>query len=326
MLIDFDHYFQAPLERPLLSNAEIQALVLHLQKGQQIIATERLEGGYRNQNYRVQCSQNQVVLRVSQNQDAGLKELALLKQLSQFLPVPKVLAQRQTSAHLFALLEYVEGLVPTQLPSDLNESSYASLGSAIGATLARIHQVVFEHAGFLNAQLQILEPTPQLGDTWLAYMREVLHGLRAEERLGKDLCQASLNLLTQKEGLLRELDPINRLVHADFNLKNLLVQEKDGFWRVRAVLDWEFAHAGSPLVDIGNFFRFENDLPMALFEGFLQTYQDMAGPLPHQWRAQAYLLDLAAMCNFLDAPESKPITLNTVKRVFKDTLQYFEAL
>ncbi len=334
MLINFDHYFQAPQEQRLLSRSEIQALVLHLLRGREIRDVELLSGGYRNQNYRLdfvpkistppQTSESDgAVLRVSQDLTAAGKEVKLLQTLSGQLPVPRVLASRQTSAHAFALHEFVPGVLASHLPENLPESALASLGAAIGATLARIHQIELPGCGFLDAQLTIPDPMPNLGDAWLAYMREVLHGKRAETRLGLELCKQVLRLLTQNEALLRDLSPANRLVHSDFNLKNLLVAEQDGFWQVKAVLDWEFAHAGSPLVDLGNFFRFEKDLPPALFEGFLQTYQAEAGALPVQWRAQARLLDLAAICNFLDSPESKPLTLETVKRVVGETLHSF---
>lgn len=333
MLINFDDYFQAPVGRPLLSQAEIQALVLHLLRGQEIRHIQLLSGGYRNQNYLLELASKsapdtrhplpKAVLRVSQDLTAAGKELALLAHLSDILPVPKILASRQTSAHVFALLEWKPGQLAAGLPDSLPSDAYAAIGAAIGAVLAQIHSVELSGCGFLNARLEISEPMPHLADAWLAYMREVLHGKRAESRLGVDTCKQLLRLLTRQEALLRDLKPSNRLVHSDFNLKNLLVTEQDGFWHVSAILDWEFAHAGSPLVDLGNFFRFESDLPPALFSGFLQTYQAAAGPLPVQWRSQAMLLDLAAMCNFLDAPETRPITLKTVARVVEQTLQHF---
>lgn len=339
MLINFDSYFQAPQERRLLSHSKIQALVLHLIRGQEIRDVALLSGNYRNQNYRLdflsksgdavdqahhQADQaHQAVLRVSHDLTAAGKEVSLLQRLSSFVPVPRVLAARQTSAHAFALHSFVPGQLASQLPDNLSESALASLGAAIGATLAQIHQIELDGCGFLDAQLQIPDPMPNLGDAWLAYMREVLHGKRAEERLGLELCKQLLRILTQNEALLRDLTPNNRLVHSDFNLKNVLVAEQEGFWQVTAVLDWEFAHAGSPLVDLGNFFRFEKDLPPALFAGFLQTYQAEAGPLPVQWRTQARLLDLAAICNFLDAPDTKPVTLQTVMRIVNETVQSF---
>ena len=58
------------------------------------------------------------------------------------------------------------------------------------------------------------------------------------------------------------------LVHSDFNLKNLLVDPIS--WQLTAVVDWEFAHAGSPDADLGNLTRFERDpaFVSALVEAF----------------------------------------------------------
>lgn len=327
MLIDFDAYFQPPPQRKLLSNHEIQALVLHLLRGREIKQVQPLSGGFRNQNYLVELKPDnrakrveKVVLRVASDLASARTELALMERLAQFLPVPRILARRETSAHVFSLLEYIEGIVPARLPTDLPTQEYASLGAAIGAVLARIHQVQFEQTGFLAADLSIPDPDANLGDAWMAYMREVLHGKRAETRLGVSGCQELLALLNRYESLLRDLNPVNRLVHSDFNLKNLLVREHEGWWQVRAVLDWEFAHSGSPLVDLGNFFRFESVLPPELFAGFLQAYQEMAGPLPPQWRQAARLLDLASMCNFLDAPEERALTFATARKVIQESL------
>ena len=51
-------------------------------------------------------------------------------------------------------------------------------------------------------------------------------------------------------------------MHADYNGKNLLMQSTHEGWQVAAVLDWEFAFAGSPLFDTGNFLRHEADFPV----------------------------------------------------------------
>jgi aminoglycoside phosphotransferase (APT) family kinase protein len=47
------------------------------------------------------------------------------------------------------------------------------------------------------------------------------------------------------------------LVHSDLNTKNLLVDGET--LQVTGVLDWEYAHAGSPYADLGNLTRFERE-------------------------------------------------------------------
>ncbi|HEY8491259.1 MAG TPA: phosphotransferase family protein [Dehalococcoidia bacterium] len=82
------------------------------------------------------------------------------------------------------------------------------------------------------------------------------------------------------------------LVHGDFRVGNLLYDE-DG--AVQAVLDWEAAHVGDPMEDLGwlclRFWRFGNDgLPvggLGTREAFAQAYQQRSG-LPVDWDAWTF--------------------------------------
>jgi fructokinase len=90
-----------------------------------------------------------------------------------------------------------------------------------------------------------------------------------------------------------------RLVHGDFNKRNLLVRCTAGRWSVAVVLDWEFAVSGSPLADIGNFLRYERTSSPLLEPHFSAGYLYGGGSLPDNWRHLARLLDLAAVCESL---------------------------
>ncbi len=76
----------------------------------------------------------------------------------------------------------------------------------------------------------------------------------------------------------------SRLIHCDYNLKNILIRRVGSSWKVAGVLDWEFAIAGSPLVDVGNFLRFEDELPPGLGESFIKGYLSDSNELPDNWR------------------------------------------
>src|ERR1700757_287297 len=71
-----------------------------------------------------------------------------------------------------------------------------------------------------------------------------------------------------------------RLIHCDYNLKNILIRQIGSVWKVAGVLDWEFAIAGSPLVDIGNFLRFEDELPPGFSGSFIKGYLSSSTGLP----------------------------------------------
>jgi len=51
---------------------------------------------------------------------------------------------------------------------------------------------------------------------------------------------------------LASLQEEAHLVHGDFGNRNVLVRKVTKKWTVSAVLDWEFAIAGSPLTDVGH--------------------------------------------------------------------------
>ena len=87
--------------------------------------------------------------------------------------------------------------------------------------------------------------------------------------------QALKDLVDQAQALLDEdsdRGPARTvLVHGDFNPKNILVDPQDA--ALTALLDWEFAHAGSIHTDFGNFTRFERDQRLVdpMIEGFVDS-------------------------------------------------------
>lgn len=322
MVIDFDEFFERPEQAPPSEEALRRQLADFspcLGHRHALAHVTQLSGGYRNFNYLLswptENAQQPAVLRLAHDHRALRRELALLRYLQGRVRVPAVLAERPGAA----LLAFCPGSLPCRLEADLPAAELRQLGAAIGAELAAIHRIRCERAGFFNAELQIGEPLEPFAEAWSGYIRDCLGGSRVRERAGSALCQAALELFERKRPLLEALTDTDRLVHSDFNLKNLLVEKTDGRWRVRAVLDWEFAHAGSPLGDLGNFLRFEDRLPQALIEGFVAAYAELA-PLPPNWREQALLLDMAALCGFLDSAEARPRSWATAVNRLQRTL------
>ena len=99
----------------------------------------------------------------------------------------------------------------------------------------------------------------------------------------------------------------SRLVHSDFNPKNLVVAQDGAGWRVSAVLDWEFAFAGPPLTDVGNMLRFGDDLPDGFEDAFIESFAAGGGELPPDWRRIAEALDLVALLDLAARERDNPI-------------------
>lgn len=74
------------------------------------------------------------------------------------------------------------------------------------------------------------------------------------------------------------------VVHNDFNFNNLLVEGS----RVSAVVDWEFAHVGTPAADLGYFFY--SALAVASVDDFLREYVRAGGIAPSPAQLDFYIL------------------------------------
>jgi len=120
------------------------------------------------------------------------------------------------------------------------------------------------------------------------------------------------------------LDGARSLVHSDFNGFNILVRQNKERWNVTAVLDWEFAFAGSPLIDIGNMLRYSHMYPPIFEREFLHGYQEQGGILPAEWKKVAKLVDLLSLCEFLNSPTPRDALLQEVSGLIIGTLEHWE--
>jgi aminoglycoside phosphotransferase (APT) family kinase protein len=146
------------------------------------------------------------------------------------------------------------------------------------------------------------------------YVRESLHGGRAEQRVGEALREQIWRTVQRHAPRLRALDGRYCLVHGDFKRSNLLMRKHGPSWSVAAVLDWEFCFAGPPLVDVGNFLRAGEALPVGFREAFARGYCAAGASLPAEWLELSRLVDLVSQLEFLNRPEERP-------RVFAETLE-----
>ncbi|WP_327204065.1 phosphotransferase family protein [Paenibacillus tyrfis] len=132
----------------------------------------------------------------------------------------------------------------------------------------------------------------------------MLHG-EAGRLLGPRRTEALWELCKRHAGLLEE-QPKYSLIHSDFNGRNvLLAPDGSGGYEVTAVLDWEFAFAGPPLVDIGNMLRYEST--GSEFEHhFIRGYVQEGGVLPERWELKSKLADLIALLDLLNGAAESP--------------------
>jgi aminoglycoside phosphotransferase (APT) family kinase protein len=157
------------------------------------------------------------------------------------VPVPKVHLMGDGSLGIpFYLMERVEGeTIPRKL---LRDDEYAlarrSMTAQLGATLAKIHTIDYTARG-LDAL-----PAPEPGRSPAEYE------IDRHERIYRAITPDPHPAFELAFRWLRAHAPLSaerRLVHGDFRIGNVIFGPEGA----RAILDWELAHIGDPMEDLG---------------------------------------------------------------------------
>jgi aminoglycoside phosphotransferase (APT) family kinase protein len=278
--------------------------------GRRITATERLGGGYSNENIRLMTGDGSYVLRRYRRGRAGADgartcavEAALAARLaSAAVPVPEVIAadpEGHAAGEPLLLARHVPGVMVSEAVT-ADPGSAPQLGAAAGRALAAVGSVTFARGGAFTGPDLI--PS---ADGWPGLPEFVESCLRAPNAAGA-LSEAEVarlrTLAAAADPLARAVAGARQLVHSDYNTKNLLAVPRAGGWSVSAVLDWEFAFSGSPLTDVGNMLRFRDAHPPGFDSAFVRGYREAGGGLPPRWREISEALDLYALADFLTRP------------------------
>ena len=249
-----------------------------------LLSTERLSGGASQETYRLsfettQGEQKLAMRRAPGGVAAELKTgptLAVEAQLMQTakkvgVPEPEIVHVLQPEDELGEgfMMEWLDGetLGARIVRSPALDEIRPHLARECGEILARIHAIDLEASG-LTQVLEVLTPEELVEQTWERYKLF-------------ETPQPMIDFTARwlKENLPEDVTP--RLVHNDFRNGNVMVSPSG----VEAVLDWEIAHIGDPMRDLGwictNSWRFgRSDLPVGGFgryEDLFAGYEAVAG-------------------------------------------------
>lgn len=286
---------------------DVRGLIALALPGRRVAACHLLSGGLINTNVKIDLAPNDesVILRLYRDgSDICRKEIALLRLLYDTILVPRLLyAAPDGFARCgpLALLEYVEGITFQELKRTNNLDAIRQASTSIGETLAKIGRFQFPGPGRLVVDatgetevgkpfLEGPDPIPRMLDGFLA---SPSFRRRASDELIDRLHDFAWSWV------LPNLANDRSLVHNDFGDRNILVGEKDGEWRVAAIIDWELAFSGPPLVDVGHFLRYERHSRPLREPHFSRAFVAHGGHLPDDWRQLVKLIDLTGLVESL---------------------------
>lgn len=245
-------------------------------------------------------------------------ERDILKRLEGQDSVAKVLFDGSENTHPFLVLEWIKGETLDRVLHNETRNP-VELGSQAGDALAKIHQITFPQAGFFGEGLKIETAFPLGKESFLSFVSPALDA-RAGERLGTKRTEHLRRFVEWTAPLLDHLPEQVCLVHSDFNPPNLMIFHG----RLAGVLDWEFAHAGTPLTDIANMLRPRPYQPAEFDDAFISAYETAAGMLPAHWQSLSRILDLMAQIEMLDAPGDRPGIFKWAIERVDETMRFVE--
>ncbi|HEX5496230.1 MAG TPA: phosphotransferase [Mycobacteriales bacterium] len=289
---------------------ESRWLAAHGLPAGRIVRARRLAGGYRNDNtLLVTDTGERYVLRRHRHDDRAEVEAALTRRVAGLVPVAEVVAVGRpgTAGEGLLLSRFVPGTLVRDLLPELPADEAAALGVAVGRALAGAGAVRFAGPGFFTGPDLAVARPDGMGDL-PGFVDECLRSPGPAAVLTPAERQDLRRLASRSAPLLAggPAAGADRLVHGDYNPKNLLAERRDSGWTVTAVLDWEFAFSGSPLTDVGNLLRFDREFPAGFVDGFLDGFDVAGGALPARWRQISRALDLFALADLLTRPVDHP--------------------
>lgn len=239
---------------PFSATSLAEWMDLHDLTGGQLTGIRELRGGTQNLMYSFCRGGQRYVLRRpprhprSESADIVRREVTALSALEKTdVPHPRLLAYCEDPGVIgtsFYLMAFVEGYNPVlELPAALVHSVDARKALCMNAvdSLARLGMVDYVAAGlteFGKPEGFLERQVPRWLRLHSSYQGE-------SDYRGEDL----LGVQQVAEWLGRHIPSVSRvgLMHGDFHLGNLLFNGE----QVAAVLDWEMATIGDPLLDLG---------------------------------------------------------------------------
>lgn len=288
----------------------------------EIINVIPIDEGCRTTNYIIETDEitKRYILKIFFSTEQNYKkEIKLLTKLREdgIILVPKIYRvskKESIKGREYAIYEYKQGKTIGQAIGE-GDTITEEFVRDVARYLARIHNYKFTKAGFLDEDLNLEIEVPSL-----VLWYEMFMGVNAKKRLGKDIVDKIKIIVKQNEKILLELDKDIRLVHGDFQGTNILVKDN----RLSGILDWEFAMAGHPIADIGQFFRYEKYFDNNLIQAFEDEYNKNSDyKLMEDWYKISKLRDLTNLIQLINADEEMPNKYANIKALVDNMLKQF---
>ncbi|MCT4686735.1 aminoglycoside phosphotransferase family protein [Vallitalea sp.] len=253
------------------------------------------KGGRSTTNYKIKVNDEFFVLRIYPNDDKRcLKEKKIADKFKNAIPVPQVYYINNKKELLnkdFAIMEFVEGITLDQYIAEGNEVS-DKIFEQLGHILAYIHKDKYKLEGFLDENLQLVDGLPPILEWYHYFLSQ-----KAGERIGEDMKKQIYEIINEKYEQLKKVFFSSVLCHGDFRTNNIMVKDN----KVTGIIDWEFTLAAPLYFDIGQLFRFDEQVTKSNEISFINAYNLSSDTVLHKdWKKLGKIIDMANFLCFLN--------------------------
>lgn len=288
-----------------------------------------LSEGCANTNYKIMFANQRppVVLRIYVREKSALqREVAVHQLVAGKIPVAKHFYadhRCQIYPYPYAIMAWIDGTLMREIIISKDEQAIESCVFEAGEYLNILRQIKFHQGGFFDGELHI-RPFNQ-EEKYLPFVLGLLKDEIVKDSLGASLLKAVSDLVKKNERLLPNENDAN-LTHGDYDPANMLVKKTNGRWKIAAILDWEFAFAGTYLLDIGLMLRYGHRLPNSYEEKFIAGIHTGGFQLPKEWKKQAKLMDLLCLLQLThyNPASERPAMNRDVVSLIADTVNHWE--
>ena len=315
-------------ETIILNQATLTEIIQPIFPGQSVIDFQLMTEGLINTNYKIHVSNydHPLLMRIyACDPDACQRETEIMSLIRGTVPVPEVIYSCTSNALIgrpYAILQWCEGVLLHKILTEESKSNANSAVYCAGEALAAIGAYAFDQSGFFGNGLTIKHP---FDDDATSFMRGCLQDSAVRERLGTALYERVSTFIKENATCLKQTSPEGRLVHGDFNSKNILVKQTKGQWHISAILDWEWAHAGTPLFDLGSMLRYQNK-HLGMQSNFISGFYNAGGSLPPNWKQISTFIDLNNLLEFLTGAEERLWLFDEAKQLIESTMNDWNVL
>ncbi len=235
----------------------------HWQGFSSLKATRQFPGGYSNLTYLLETDRGEYVLRrppfganIKTAHDMGreFRVLSALEGIYDKIPRPVLHCEEEgVIGAPFYIMERVKGVIlrgGAHKKADLEPRLMRAISEAAVDNLAALHRIDIEATGLINMG----KPEGYVG-------RQVEGWIGRYYKAETDTIQ-SMNELAEWMRKHQPQDGPPGLIHNDYKYDNLVLQE-GRLSHILAVLDWEMATVGDPLMDLGTSLAYWTEGPEA---------------------------------------------------------------